>query len=214
MISIHLARKPLAPDLTVAQNALIYGTGGLSIDATRITLSGISPSVARRKSKLPIHYTDEGRWKDRRSPEQYHLDRPGEQLGRWPANLILEHLQGCQCTGTRKIKGGSDPRRKDGTAHGHTSEGWGTGLKTRACDHAGFSDEEGLETVASWQCEPGCPVAQMDEQSGLSKPSPKAVRPKGDCKGARWDPSTADAIGTWPEDFGGGASRFFFIVQA
>jgi hypothetical protein len=61
----------------------------LAIDESRIPSNGETPAADRRKSTTPIHYEDEGRWKDRRSPETYHAERPGEQLGRWPSNVLL-----------------------------------------------------------------------------------------------------------------------------
>lgn len=93
-LTITVARKPLPAGATVASNALVWGTGGINIDPSRIA-SCETPAADRRKSTLPIHYTGEGRWKDRRSPEVCHQERPGEQLGRWPANLILVHNAGC-----------------------------------------------------------------------------------------------------------------------
>jgi DNA modification methylase len=81
---ITLARKPFPS--TVAANVLEHGTGALNVDGCRIGTEP-SPSVERRKGR-PLQ-REAGTWaNDRRSPETYATQRPGEQLGRWPANLI------------------------------------------------------------------------------------------------------------------------------
>ena len=37
---------------------------------------------------------------------------------------------------------------------------------TAGINRVGHGDEDGLETLDNWQCQPGCPVAALDEQSG------------------------------------------------
>ena len=56
----------------------------------------------------------------------------------------------------------------------------------------------------------------LDEQSGVSKPKPGRTGRKGGNGGAlgEFAGSSPDAIGVWPEDFGGGASRFFYVAKA
>lgn len=53
----------------------------------------------------------------------------------------------------------------------------------------------------------------LDEQSGISKPKPKRQGQRGGKQhfDGGWDKAS---IGTWPEDFGGGASRFFYVAKA
>lgn len=92
---IVVARKPLAG--TVAANVLEHGTGALNIDGCRVGFSDgeESPAASRRKGAIN-HLSDrpaaeaeaEGRLENRSSPERYQQERPGEALGRWPANLI------------------------------------------------------------------------------------------------------------------------------
>ena len=92
---IVVARKPLIG--TVAKNVLAHGTGALNIDACRVPLmeGEQPPSVARRDSAArsgncpgrPGEY-DEGRIVSRITAERYMENRPGETLGRWPANVI------------------------------------------------------------------------------------------------------------------------------
>ena len=117
---IILARKPLSED-TIAANVLKWGTGAINIDGCRIAgearafgngtarSAGImgeskprgrweSPSVQRRKGAInhlsdrPAQETEaEGRMMSRQSAEAYRAERPGEELGRWPANIILSY---------------------------------------------------------------------------------------------------------------------------
>lgn len=59
-------------------------------------------------------------------------------------------------------------------------------------------------------------AAMLDEQSGVSKPKAQRRGIAGGNKGAvAWSGlDTANHIGTWPADPGGGASRFFYVAKA
>lgn len=56
----------------------------------------------------------------------------------------------------------------------------------------------------------------LDEQSGTAPPKEQRTAVKGGNKGAlgAFAGSSPDAIGTWPADPGGGASRFFYTAKA
>ena len=86
---ITVARKPLAG--TVAENVMRYGTGGLNIDGCRVG-GEPRPSAAMRASGRVPSSCKPGEYGDtiqnRITPERFQQERPGEQLGRWPANLI------------------------------------------------------------------------------------------------------------------------------
>jgi hypothetical protein len=83
---ITMARKPLTG--TVAANVLEHGTGALNVDGCRIG-GEPSPSVRRRAGGAPnmsaSMYRSEAHKHDL---SRYEEQRPGEMLGRWPANLI------------------------------------------------------------------------------------------------------------------------------
>ncbi len=92
---ICVARKPLIG--TVAANVLKHGTGALNIDACRVPAEGgASPSAekratAKRTGNAPGRPGEYGATLvSRTTPERYTQARPGEALGRWPANLILD----------------------------------------------------------------------------------------------------------------------------
>ena len=79
---IVMARKPV--EGTVANNVLIYGTGGLNIDASRIqgiTEKEMSHTPQKQQASNPIQF---GGAKSGDVVSMYKAE------GRWPANLILD----------------------------------------------------------------------------------------------------------------------------
>lgn len=113
---IHVLRKPLSEG-TVAANTLKHGTGGLNIDAARIPTT---PSERAEMLKMSQGFAGRKWGRPEIANYGYEASMPVKTVsvpsegGRWPANVILQHLDGC---------GGV--------------------------------------------CEPGCPVARLDEQSGV-----------------------------------------------
>jgi site-specific DNA-methyltransferase (adenine-specific) len=94
---ITMARKPLTG--TVAANVLAHGTGALNIDGCRVAADGEqNPSIERRaaaalsgKAGGCMHSSiraREGLPAFNKDIELYLAVRPGEAMGRWPANLI------------------------------------------------------------------------------------------------------------------------------
>jgi site-specific DNA-methyltransferase (adenine-specific) len=138
---------------------------------------------------------------------------PSVHLGRWPANLILGHLDGCRLVGSRRVKS-TGPGIGGGFKDVKYSGQVGIGSYTRP-SFAGFADEDGNETVDAWECSPGCPVANLDAQSGIQKSGVAVQRHGG---GQFFGTTTYMGTKRTPEElarpdagFGdeGGASRFF-----
>lgn len=104
---------------------------------------------------------------------------PVDGLGRWPAHLTLSHERSCW------VAGPDD----------YLCPICGEVRKSGECSRCGTS---------RGRCAPGCPVAQMDAQSGAAPAKPRR-------EGQR------DKInplpGVWPADPGGGASRFFYVAK-
>ena len=211
MIIVTVARKPLS-EPTVASNVLKHGTGALNIDASRIASDG-SHMVHGVVGRVTAPAGDE------RVGAALGWGRPGQTFtptnhagGRWPANLILQHLAGCKVLGTRQVKGspptpsGFDRYNASLADHGYRPSAYTQGTPPPPPSRLG---EDGTETVTAWECAPGCPVAGLDEQSG-------------DVKGAV---SNGKRAGTgFHEGFGvmgqtpsfgdaGGASRFFKQIK-
>ena len=106
--SIIVAMKPL--DGTFAENAEKWGVAGLNIDNNRIPCEGGSPAAARRASarnsgNAPMQdrvlgvvkaaeANNIGKIGRRGSAEVYMAEREAENLGRWPANVILDEAAG------------------------------------------------------------------------------------------------------------------------
>jgi site-specific DNA-methyltransferase (adenine-specific) len=93
---IVLARKPLPTKRTPTYRNLIdHSVGALNIDGCRVASADDNPSIFRRKGSIN-HLSDpsaseseaEGKLVSRQSPEAYRAPRKGEELGRWPANVI------------------------------------------------------------------------------------------------------------------------------
>jgi len=82
---ITMARKPFKG--TVAANVLQWGTGGINVDGCRVE-GEPSPSVERRTHAAPNASTGATGWETPARPASYNEQRPGESIGRWPANLL------------------------------------------------------------------------------------------------------------------------------
>jgi hypothetical protein len=123
---------------------------------------------------------------------------------------VLSHVggpDGCRRIGTKRVKGDAradDPETTNGTRPGgfvDTGAESGSG-KPNAAVH-------GDEEIEAWECAPGCPVAELDRQSGQRKGgSPIKGRP------VAWmaDERGGSVIGTrTTEGYAdtGGASRYF-----
>jgi DNA modification methylase len=91
--------------------------------------------------------------------------------GRWPANLVLQHAEGCVSKGAKRVKRGSGDIK--GTEPSDSTNGIYGKYSKRAPNNVG---EDGFETIEAWECIDGCPVKTLDEQSGVLK-SGKDVNP-------------------------------------
>ena len=195
---ITVARKPLIG--TVAANVLAHGTGGLNIDASRIStgdnLNG--GAYAEDASDRPDGSQS---WRYKRG-DKGNSGEFQQPEGRWPANLILQHKPNCRCTGTKQVKSdGHFPSARPAGSQvsgpsGHEGQ---TGL-----DERHMSGEE----VAVWDCAEGCPVRALDEQSGVrpsTGPHPSSASVESIYRPGQGAYQTQGPL----YDDTGGASRFF-----
>ena len=89
---IVLARKPLEKGLSIAENVLKWGTGGINIDVSRI---GLSKGDDKRLG-------GNGTWKtDKTANNVYEGGYEGKDiessvLGRFPSNFIMTHHEDCE----------------------------------------------------------------------------------------------------------------------
>lgn len=226
---VVVARKPLIG--AVAANVLEHGTGAMNIDGCRVASTEENPAIARRRGatshlangRKAAETEAEGRLVSRQSPEAYSAERPGEALGRWPANVVLTHSEGCVLLGTRRVKaitgtasGRMGPDYQSGVYGGYTKD------DERFGEPTGYGDEDGMETVEAWECTEGCPVRLLDEQTGTLR---SGAEPASGFR--RNAPKDREGIygggrGLWKDDqeagrlYGdeGGASRFFYCGKS
>jgi site-specific DNA-methyltransferase (adenine-specific) len=189
---IIVGRKPLS-EKTVAQNVLKWGTGGINIDDSRIGRAENDVSVAG--SRTATFGTQEtisggdgsGGWEQNSS-------------GRFPSNLIFSHTEDCVEVGVVE----------ESYAINKTEEWTGFGQKERP-DYE--SSEQKVSTVL-YECVEGCPVKELDEQSGTLKSGSMDSITKG------YDPETFNTFGKQyarrvvHKGDSGGASRFFYVAKA
>jgi hypothetical protein len=155
---ITILRKPL--EGSVADNVLKHGCGALNIDATRIK---------GKPWKWGTQTDIKGGGFGSNRPSDGNILRKnveGGFNGRWPANFILTHLEGCELKGSKKIKEGKANKDKGGSFREVGL--YEDGLKTRAVDH--FQGEEEIE---DWACVKDCPIRKLDLQSGQVKGNEK-----------------------------------------
>ena len=190
---ITLLRKPL--EGSVADNALKHGCGSINIDDTRIG------NIVQDTSK-------NGRSSDKHKSTVFQSGLKEEfegniTIGRWPANFILIHNEGCELKGTKKVKGVSASGGSSQSTFGSYREE----LKGKPRTTTGYADKDGKETVEDWGCVVNCPIQELDLQSGNRKTTWVSASHKNNRQG-----DFLGALGH-PKDQGynddGGASRFF-----
>lgn len=191
---VHVLRKPLTG--SVAENVLAHGTGALHIDKTRIGTGsdkGVWP-VTSREGRTAFNSAVEGSFN--------HPVETDTTLGRWPANLVLAHLPRCHCAGTKQVKSnGAWPAQRGGMGY-HGGQGTADAMRRS------FKDGE---VAPVWDCEPGCPVEDLDGQS-IAGGIHGAGKARDVMAGGEYHATSYDLGGPRPMGrFGdaGGASRFF-----
>jgi site-specific DNA-methyltransferase (adenine-specific) len=126
---IVMARKPLA-EKNVAENVMKWGTGGINIDDSRVETTGedFSKVKGRAIKKLTNNRTDE---ESLNGPKQQEALRKLKELGRFPANIILDKEAGqhldeqsgpTKASFVRNKTDGARPFNNEGEATNYTSE--------------------------------------------------------------------------------------------
>jgi DNA modification methylase len=203
---IVLARKPLEKGLSIAENVLKWGTGGINIDGCRVGNEII-------KGKKAYVLGNGINMSGGLANKDYI---PSDSQGRFPANLILTHHPECECVGIKKvkaIKGGKGENSMGGMGkNGIYGE---YALDKLGANAGGLGDENGEEQVEDWNCHPECPIKILDEQSGESKSSKSAKLYVNDTEGRSVKNGASghrSPNSTYADK--GGASRFFYVAKA
>ena len=120
-----LVRKPIAAS-SIAANVLEWGTGALNIDGCRFRPGdpmwpGPQDGETSNHSRSPVSALSKGKYGD--SKAQGTHQTPGQQLGRFPANLIhvpkasrSEREEGLEEQGLPTMRGHEAVKRKEGSA--------------------------------------------------------------------------------------------------
>ena len=205
MRTVHVLRKPTA-GATVADSVTVYGAGALNVDACRISTRDNLNGVAYA-AQGEDRWDGAENWRYKRGV----LKEYTPPSGRWPANLILQHLAGCRQDGEKQVRS---------NGHFPASRGAGSPVSGQS-GHRGQDELQERhmngETVAAWVCAPGCPVAALDHQSGVSKSASGTLSfVRADSSSWRHRGGSFKPGKEWAaEGHGdtGGASRFFKQVQ-
>lgn len=198
-----LAQKPIS-EKTIALNFVKWGTGTIRIDDCRIAFV----SDADRESATygtGIDIKDGALKEGYKQTEEKNIE--ANPKGRFPANVILSHSPDCKYRGLTKVKGTF-------TGNGDAEIGeQSKGVPFRRGEGIDRTDEDGLETIESWECVSYCPVRIMNEQApaaGAFAPVPSGVRKRGNVyneykqQGLNEDVFYGDS---------GGAARFFYVPK-
>ena len=190
---IILVRRPIEKKLTVAKNVLKHGVGGINIDASRIgtdeDFSNVKPRQIQKLNSLS-HDENSESWKAAKDKLQ--------NLGRFPANVILSHHPDCEEVGVMNESVAKNVSFKDTK---QSDAGWGT----KKCN----TEKVELATPI-YDCVDDCPVKILDEQSGTTKSSDNKW--KGDNNSpiyGKYESGIRQA--TYSDK--GGASRFFYNAK-
>ena len=205
---IVLARKPLEKGLSIAENILKWGVGGINIDASRVgTQDKIAPVEGGIKRRNKINQEMGFRKYENGFDNQDKEAWEQNAQGRFPANIIFTHHEDCVCKGTKKVKSVSAYKSKDG--YDNESIVFNGNLNSMKSD--GYADADGNETIENWDCHEDCPIRILDEQSGVLK----SGKLKQFVNGGNFNvfgkqyPRFVETIGDK-----GGASRFFYVAKA
>jgi hypothetical protein len=189
-----LFRKPTA-ETTVLSQLVETRAGALNIAACRIGTGKSIPGSVGEKSGLGGFGTRPGR-AGKAETDSGH----DPNIGRWPTNILFVHGEECLRRGTMRVPS-SQPRTRTKAAGFHPENRvFGTGKGEFFS--IGYGDDEGLETIANWDCAASCSVRVLD---GLSGQRPATLTGRADPRAVHANPG--DNNGT--SLFGGGNSNVY-----
>lgn len=211
VLTAFLCRRPLGSGMTVAENVLRYGAGGLWIDGCRVACEP-GDRTDRLGGNTPKWGTNTY------AKDAYSLAAraasPANPSGRWPTNILLVHGPGCRRVGDKRVKASNQPGSVGGLRHTHTYAQDSYSKKYERTERQCYADPDGLETVAAWDCQPDCPVRLLDEQSGDRPTGPGGLTRVNDNSPTYSGPASSQDRQTVGYADAGGASRFYPQFQS
>lgn len=143
---IVVARKPLS-EKTVAKNVLKHGTGALNVDGCRVDMGAEYDPTKTQRQQTATESTGGAFGAAALVGSEIPTYSP---KGRWPANLILGHGEGCERVGVSE----------DEFSRNTTEEWTGFGQKEKP----DYESEKVVTSREVWTCVEGCPVDDLDKQ--------------------------------------------------
>ena len=194
------------------------GQGQLKPSSEHWYLARTGPSTALNVDGCRVG--SESTARQNRAPMGYMGNAPagngyttGSASGRWPPNTLFSHSPGCERVGERRVKTGMATFTN--TETGAVLSSYSGGLKRQAPGVYGHADPDGTELVEAWRCVEGCPVAELDAQSGdrpstlTGRADPRTTHANpGKCDGRGYGGGVGGGVGQVYAD-AGPASRFF-----
>ncbi|MFH0900060.1 MAG: site-specific DNA-methyltransferase [Pseudomonadota bacterium] len=203
---ICIAQRPIG-ERTIHANILKWGVGAYNVDACRVNFQSETDRASAKPAGMATTKArgcpkpDAGRDLDRHSFE------PNDNgTGRWPPDVVLSHSSECRRIGTQSVK-----------SNGHSPSARGTsGYSGGWTGQDGLTERKsGKESVEAWECAPGCPVRELDAQSGSRTSGARSATSLRHSEKARatynkgWAGDGAPAYGRDVPASTGGASRFY-----
>lgn len=193
-----LARKPLA-ESTVAKQMTATGTGGINVDACRVATA---PGDYDHPGNPRLTLAASSAYQAALHGDLKVTQAEPHALGRWPSNLVLSHAEGCELRGMKRVQSGPASYIAGTQTWGYGSVGTPVGTVS-----GHYADADGLETVEDWRCVEGCPVAELDRQSGITADVDRALQRNGSRQMDGWRLNQESTGHAYAGE--GGASRFF-----
>lgn len=193
---IVVARKPLSG--TVAATVLAHGTGALNIDGCRI---GSTRPPTTGTGTSPAWRAAEGR-----TDHQERENDTDTAKGRWPSNVVFSHAEDCE----ELSPGTSVTMRAEADLPDIRGGRYNSATETIRREVSTYKD-----VAAVWDCVEGCPVAELDRQSGVSKSraADRGIMGRHDAGSPETKRLKDDSAGVRGHDDTGGASRFYFVAK-
>ena len=200
-------RKPTGQATT--RSVLENGVGGINIGGCRIgTEERVNPPAGNVAQDLggnghSLQMSVNGMPDDA---------EPTVTVGRWPANVLLNHTLDCKMLGTKRVKTNLATSGGDPNGHGIYAGRFPRGDGRTV----GYAEADGREEVEDWECAENCPVAMLDCQSGVlksGKVEPHHMRNSAALGGGGYSGGFKDVPLTTGYGDEGGASRFFTTVE-
>ncbi len=198
---IIMGRKPLS-EKNVSLNVLKWGVGGINIDESRIGMDtmggGTMPDLrdvgAKSKEAIGIDKLSFGQVSGAERIEYNNF-----KTGRFPANLLLSHADDCVEVGVIE----------ESYVINKTEEWTGFGQKERP----DYESTEQKVSTPLYECVDGCPVKELDEQSGI-RPGGTYPAKRGQAVNTSFASGQETEGGQRQMGDTGGASRFFYVGKA